>query len=96
MSKRIRFTKEDEQYLLGLGHPESDIKQLKDAFREVKLSVCDTKTHEERKIKRAEAIEILGRETFLSGISRCAFHATAERENADGSLSVYFSLMHWW
>lgn len=96
MDNKLKFTQQDEQYLIGLGHPQSDMKQLKAAFREVKLTLYNHKTKEERRIKRAEAIEILGREVFLSGISRSAFHATAGRENQDGSISVYFSLLHWW
>ena len=96
MATRLRFTKQDEDWFLNSGHPQSDIKQLKDAFREVKLTLTDHKTMKETKITRSKAVEILGRETYLSGISRAAFHMTSYRESQDGRYSVYFSLYHWW
>lgn len=96
MDNKLKFTQQDEQHFLKLGHPQSDMRQLKAAFREVRLELYDYKMKENRKIKRAEAIEILGREVFLNCISRCAFHATTSANNKDNTLNVRFSLLHWW
>ena len=88
--------KEMKDYFRRLGHPESDMNQLMDAISEVKLTLTDQKTGKEEKITVNRAVEVLGEETFLSGISRSAFHATATRCDKEGKFSVYFNLLHWW
>ena len=42
------------------------------------------------RICRDYAIQVLGREEYLSGLSRSAFHATAERTTIDGAHTVSF------
>ena len=43
-----------------------------------------------RRISRKEAIELLGRETWLSGLDRSAFHWSAMRQTKDDKGYVYF------
>lgn len=83
-------------YFTRIGHPEKDMKQLWKAIQDVKLTLTDKKTGKEERTTIDNAIEVLGEETFLSGISRCAFHASAYREDAKGKYSVYFDLHEWW
>lgn len=92
----MKTTKEMESYFLRIGHPKDDLNQLKKAIREVRLTLCDNKTGKETKINNEKAVEILGMETFLSGISRSAFHATCSRTSSDGKYTVSFNLLHWW
>lgn len=92
----MRTTKEMENYLLSIGNTKDDMWQLKKAIRECDLELTDNETGEKHKIKNQEAADILGMKTFLSGISRAAFHATCGRESADGKYSVYFNLLKWW
>ena len=42
------------------------------------------------RITQKKAIEILGRKTFLSGLSRCAFHWSAVRYSQDDKIAVLF------
>ncbi len=85
-----------EDYFLRIGHPKEELRQLKMAIHEVKLTLYDKKTGKETKINNTKAVEVLGLETFLSGISRAAFHATCSRTSPDNNYDVSFSLLHWW
>lgn len=70
----MKLTEQDKQILRDFGHPESDMRQLCEAARRCK----HTDEHGNR-ISAEKAINLLGRKTWLSGISRAAFHATAGR-----------------
>ena len=83
-------------YFTKIGHPKDEMKQLWEAVLAVELTLTDKTSDTRKKITIDRAIEILGEETFLSGISRCAFHATATREDTEGKYSVYFNLSKWW
>ena len=84
------------EYFTRIGHPKGDLNQLWRAVHQAKLTLTDKKTGKEQPIAIDRAIEVLGEERFLSGISRCAFHASAYREDEKGKFSVYFDLYHWW
>ncbi len=84
------------EYFTRIGHPKDDLNQLWRAVHQAKLTLTDKKTGKEQPIAIDRAIEVLGEEEFLSGISRCAFHASACRKDAKGRFSVYFDLYHWW
>lgn len=83
-------------YFLRIGHPKEDFDQLWRAIHQAKLTLRNVKTGKERVIAIDRAIEVLGEEEFLSGISRCAFHASAIRYDAENKHSVSFDLYHWW
>lgn len=92
----MKTTKEMEDILLSFGHPKEDLWQLKKAIREADLTLVEKKTGKETRINNEKAVEILGLKTFLSGISRSAFHATASRDSENGKYSVSFDLLKWW
>ena len=77
--KPYRLTEEDRAILARFGHPETDFQQIEKAANKT-LFVLDN----ERAVNAWEALEILGRENFLSGLGRSAFHWTSSREAADG------------
>lgn len=94
---KFRLTEQDKEYLSRIGHPSEDYWQIEYAFNDVRLTITDksiVKGCKTRKCKQKRAIEVLGRETFLSGLSRAAFHASAARDN--GNYTIYFDLYHWW
>ena len=87
MKEVMKLTNTDKALLLEWGHPESDFQQIEEAFKK-------TKTKYElgdKPISREDAISLLGREQYLSGISRSAFHYTAVRETPDGQLVCFDS-----
>lgn len=89
----MQLTEKDKALFLSKGYTESDLPQLQDAANEVRLTLING--DDEQRTTKREAIRILGRETFLSGIGRSAFHASCIRDSSDGQ-SVYFDLRKWW
>ena len=73
-------TKKMVDYFLKMGHPESEIPQLKEALNVCRTTILETG----KRISKKKAIEMLGLEIFLSGISRAAFHWDAARQTPDG------------
>lgn len=84
----MKLTAEDESVLLEIGNLKQDIPQLREAARKAKIEYQNSYISHER------AVELLGRRTYLTGISRCAFHASAVRETPTGE-TVYFTY-RWW
>lgn len=81
----MKLTEKDKALLIEWGYPESDFPQIEEAMKKK-----NTKYEFEcSAISREKAIELLGREEYLSGIARSAFHFTAAREVSNGKI-VYF------
>lgn len=74
----MKLTKEDKKLLLGWGYIKKDLDQI-----EVATSLTRY-TYKGKLICDERACELLGREEYLSGISRSAFHWSATRETLDG------------
>lgn len=79
------LTDDDKKTLLESGYEKSDFAQI-ELCANKSIYILDKK----EAITMEKAIEILGRETFLSGISRSAFHWDSARETPDGEHSVFF------
>lgn len=79
------LTAKDRKFLLSWGYEERDFQQIERATRKSNTSYTLGVTP----IDREEAIQLLGRENYLSGIARSAFHSSAVRETDDGR-TVYF------
>lgn len=79
------LTAKDRELLLSWGYEERDFQQIERATRKSNTSYTLGGTP----IDREEAIQLLGRENYLSGIARSAFHCSAARETGDGR-NVYF------
>ena len=81
----MKLIQKDRELLLSWGHDEKEIQQIEEATKSTKTSY----TFGGVPISREEVICLLGRETYLSGLSRSAFHFTAVQYTDDGR-SVYF------
>ena len=79
----FKLTRKDMAVLRSWGHDRKEYKQI-----EVCANICIYTDNNEHTMSYKDAIEILGREQFLSGISRAAFHWTSYRE--DHASGVYF------
>ena len=100
MAKDIKtLTNEDETSLLIIGYTDDDLNQIGQGLKEVELLITDNdiaKGCKTRKCGAKRAIEVLGREEFISGVARASFHATATRYSCDGRYEIYFDLRKWW
>lgn len=81
----MKLTKEDKELLLNLGHKECDLAQIEAAL----CRNITTYSLSGKQITRDEAVHLLGREKYLTGICRSAFHSSAV-QYAEGGQAVYF------
>ena len=83
----MKLTKKDKEYLLSIGELEEDFRQIEMACGKTVFTLYKNRHKDglenSEKITQKKAIELLGRETFLNGISRSAFHYTSVREVND-------------
>lgn len=87
----MKLTKKDKEYLLSIGYAESDFEQIEDVAKYTKYDMF-TKEDESivTRITQKKAIEILGRNVYLSGLGRTAFHYSVVRYNDEGTIYVVF------
>ena len=87
----MKLTKADKAYLISINESEQDFPQIEEAMEVTKYELTDADGKETiRSISRKEAIELLGRENWLSGLDRSAFHWTAMRQTKDEKGYVLF------
>lgn len=73
----MKLTNKDRKLLIKWGHDEKDFNQIEEATRKTVYEMNG------KRIPRKKALEVLGKEEYLSGISRSAFHQSAVRNNND-------------
>lgn len=89
----MKMTKSDKEYLLSIGVPEEDWKQMEEASKKTKFYLSSDKAliTDNIKLSQKEVIGKIGRQGFWSGISRSAFHWSAIRECLDGKNIIFDS-----
>lgn len=70
-----KLTKQDKKMLLNWGHAEQDFPWIQKAAN----SGCRYKNEKGEQLTTEQVIKILGREEWLSGLARAAYHWTSER-----------------
>ena len=90
-----KLTQEEKHLLNEWGYPCEDFEQIERAMLKSKtkyrlISLKENGNEESKNITREEAIGILGKRDYLSGIARSAFHWTAYRENQAQTYAVQF------
>lgn len=81
----MKLTNKDKEILSAWGYSEDNLEQIERATRKTEY-----KLNGKEKISCQEAIRLIGRREFLSGISRSAFHWSASRCTEDGNNIVMF------
>ena len=83
----MKLTTQEKEWLRSWGHDDDDFPQIEEALDKRKT------TYElgGQTITREQAISLLGRETYISGISRSAVHYTAARCLDDGRSILFDS-----
>lgn len=82
----MKLIESDKKLLKKWGVQEKDFPQIEEAFQKSKTKYELGSVP----ISRDKAIQVLGRERYLSGIARSAFHFTAAREVPMSGEVVYF------
>lgn len=87
----MKLTNKDKKYLLSIGYAESDFKQIENIAKYTKYEMFSKEDESiVTTITQKKTIELLGRNTFLSGLGRTAFHQSAVRYNNEGTIYVVF------
>lgn len=87
----MKMTEADKAYLRSISESEQYFPQIEEAMDVTKYELMDADGRNTiRTLTRKEAIELLGRETWLNGLDRSAFHWTAMRETKDGKNTILF------
>ena len=93
--KKYVMTEEDKQYFLRQGYKVKDMANIQKCINSVRLVM--TNGYGEQQITPKNAINVLGREKFLSGVDRAMGHMTCARaSDIHPGLGVCFSLTHLW
>ena len=87
----MKLTKKDRIFLRSIGEKDEYFPQIEEAISKSTYTLYDFETDEIVKIGVKKAIEILGKEIFLTGIDRSAFHLTSYRESPSGHYGVSFN-----
>ena len=80
----MKLTTSDKALLSEWGFPDKDFAQIEEAFSNTTYTLSD-----DTQLSRKATIERLGREVYLLGIARSAFHWTAARKDTEGH-TIYF------
>ena len=84
-SSPFTLSDEDKKILEDFGYHEEDWAQIERCANESVYLLND-----EKSIPLSETVSLLGKEAFLSGIARSAFHFSAVRETLDGEHEIFF------
>lgn len=87
------LTDPDKEMLAHDGYAATDFAQIEECANK-SVYILDEGSPEARPIRIEEALLLLGRKLFLSGICRSAFHWTSSRETPDGQHTVKFESGH--
>lgn len=91
----FKLTEKDKKLLKGWGYLDEDIAQIEEVANVDTITFTYKKNKSvEHEITPQKAIRIIGREQFLSGLSRSAFHQSAIRYVKDNDKNgfVYFHM----
>lgn len=86
----MKLTKEDIKHLLNAGYLKSDIPQIEKAISISTYTLIDSDDKNLGCLSANQAVEKLGRKSFISGIARSAFHWSSCREISDG-YAIHFN-----
>ena len=90
----MTLTDKDKTALREMGFPPEDFRQIQEVASGKFTSYTLYESEEDEKgkrISRDEAIRLLGRRTWLSGLGRSAFHYTAVRKIEGSEALIYFN-----
>lgn len=84
----MKLTNKDKNYLLSIGYNNVDFTAIEDATKNIKYTLTINGDNE-IKLNQKQVIGMLGRNNFLSGISRATFHNSAMRWT-ENNMSIFF------
>lgn len=91
----MKLTNKDKKFLITIGYKTEDFSVIEETTKHIKYELLPNgdKSKYAFRLNQKEVIEILGRDTFISGLGRATFHWSAVRykETQQGTtVSIYF------
>lgn len=89
----MKLTNKDKNYLISIGYHTEDLNEIEKATKTMFYEMFSNtdKNIPDVRVNQKQAITLLGKESFLSGVARATFHRTAVRVcTSTPNISVYF------
>lgn len=84
----MKLSIKDKEYLTAIGYSNTDLTAIENEIKNIRCEVFDSISIN---ITQKEAIRLLGRDQFLSGVARATFHSSAVRHHQTmTNVCVYF------
>ncbi len=80
----MKLTKKDKEILKSMGYVDWDLQQIEEASNYTSYKVSET----DKTISEEEALELLERKSFLSGMARSTFSATSYRNTLNETSTI--------
>jgi hypothetical protein len=93
----MKLTNKDKNYLISIGYTNDDFSAIEFTSNIMNYDLIlifkeKQKLHPQIRLTQKQAIGLLGRNKFLSGLSRATFHNSAVRSNEGlPNMEVYFN-----
>lgn len=85
----MKLTTEEKNHLAKMAVKDEDIAQIEAAANVTKYTLCDRHGNDIRNLTRASVIRCIGRDRWLDGLVRSAFHWTCVMSFGEDE-SIYF------
>lgn len=91
----MKLTNKDKNYLSSIGYHNDDFDVIERVSKKMEYEMFSKKDNGnepiEVKITEKQALSLLGRESFLTGLARATFYDSAVRTiDSNSNLAVYF------
>ena len=88
----MKLTNKDKDLLIRNGYQNSDFSDIENSRFRYEMFWCINGIHSDIQVSQKQAIKLLGREEFISGIARATYHDTAVRYIKDlgAECGIYF------
>lgn len=88
----MKLTNKDKDLLIRMGYQNSDFSDIENSRFRYEMFWCTNGLHSDIQVSQKQAIKLLGREEFISGIARATYHDTAVRyiKDFNDGCGIYF------
>ena len=88
----MKLTKKDKDLLIKRGYQNYELSEIESSRFKYEMFWGTNGLHSAIKVTQKQAIQMLGREDFISGIARATYHDTAVRyiKNDPSGSGIYF------
>lgn len=75
----MKLTNKDKDLLIKRGYRNDDLTEIENSRFRFEMFWCTNGSQSDIQVTQKQALKLLGREDFVSGIARATFHSTSVR-----------------